>query len=105
MYFKNLLAGWQFLNGSYKQRWQAGFWLHQYVLRNSLAGSKKQFLRSGSILYYKKAKAKERERLLKESESKRKRERKLRKKQNQTESESEREREKLLKRKRKERKR
>jgi len=33
--------GWQFLNGLEKQRWQAGCWLHQCVLRNTLAGSKK----------------------------------------------------------------
>jgi len=33
-----------------KQRWQAGFWLHQCVLKNSLAGSKKRFLCPGSVL-------------------------------------------------------
>jgi len=32
------LGGWQFLNGLYKQRWQAGCLLHQYVLRNTLVG-------------------------------------------------------------------
>jgi len=43
--------GWQFLNGLKKQettrnnqRWQAGCWLHQCVLRNTLAGSFRCFL-------------------------------------------------------------
>jgi len=27
--FRNSLAGWQFFNDLWKQRWQAGFWLHQ----------------------------------------------------------------------------
>ena len=51
LHFRNPLAGWQFLNGLQKQRWQAGFWLHQCVLRNSLAGSKKRFLFPESVLY------------------------------------------------------
>jgi len=46
---QNLLAGWQFCNGL--QLWQAGFWLHQCVVRISLAGSKKWFLCPGSVLY------------------------------------------------------
>ena len=41
---------WQFLNGSQKQRWQAGCWLHQCVLRNTLAGSKTWFLCPGMTL-------------------------------------------------------
>jgi len=36
--------GWQFLNGLWKQRWQAGCWIHQCVLRNTLAGSNVWFL-------------------------------------------------------------
>ena len=43
--------GWQFLYGLQKQRWQAGFWLHQYVLRNTLAGSNRWFLCPGTLLY------------------------------------------------------
>jgi len=43
--------GWQFLNGLSKQRWQAGCWLHQCVLRNMLAGSKTWFLCPGMTLY------------------------------------------------------
>jgi len=34
-----------------KQHWQAGFWLHQCVFRNSLAGPRKWFLCPGSVLY------------------------------------------------------
>jgi len=33
-----------------KQRWQAGCWLHQCVLKNTLAGSKTWFLCPGTIL-------------------------------------------------------
>jgi len=36
-----------------KQRCQAGFCLHQCVLRNSLAGSKKRFLCPGTTLWWK----------------------------------------------------
>ena len=42
--------GRQFLNGLYKQRWQAGCWLHQCVLRNTLAGSKTWFRCPGMTL-------------------------------------------------------
>jgi len=35
--------GWQFLDGLQKQRWQAGCWLDQCVLRNTLTGSKRSF--------------------------------------------------------------
>jgi len=34
-----------------KQRWQAGCWLHECVLRNTLAGSKTWFLCPGMTLY------------------------------------------------------
>ena len=44
--------GWQFLNGLWKQRWQAGCWLHQCVLKNTLAGSKPWFLWAGTLLYH-----------------------------------------------------
>jgi len=43
--------GWQFLNGLQKQNWQAGCWLHQCVLRNTLAGSKTWFLCPRMTLY------------------------------------------------------
>jgi len=43
--------GCQLLNGSWKQCWQAGCWLHQCVLRNSLAGSFRWFLCPGTLLY------------------------------------------------------
>jgi len=33
-----------------KQCWQAGYWLHQRVLRNTLAGSKTWFLCPGTLL-------------------------------------------------------
>jgi len=46
-----LLAGWQLFNGLQKQRWQAGCWLHQCVLRNSLGGSFRWFLCPGTTLY------------------------------------------------------
>ena len=45
--------GWQFLYGLQKQRSQAGCWLHQCVLRNTLAGSKTWFLcaRNAIVLF------------------------------------------------------
>jgi len=45
------LLGCQFLNGLSKQRWQAGCWLHQCVLRNTLAGSFRWFICPGMTLY------------------------------------------------------
>jgi len=44
-------VGGSFFNVLQKQRWQAGFWLHRCVLRNSLAGSKKRVLCAGTTLY------------------------------------------------------
>ena len=41
--------GWQFPHGLQKQRWQAGCWLNQCVLRNTLAGSKTWFLCPGTL--------------------------------------------------------
>jgi len=43
---------WQFLYGLQKQRWQAGCWLYQCVLRNTLAGSKTWFLCLRMTLYW-----------------------------------------------------
>ena len=42
---------WQFLYGLYKQRWQAGCWRHQCVLKTTLAGRKRWVLCPGMTLY------------------------------------------------------